>query len=279
MFRGSCLIWCSLVFTVSVLLSISLTVYQSFSQWGFLTGKTPLKIGLLNHGHCQCSPAKSSGRLLSGICALYVCHGTYGSSWSQLQRTLFTLYDGCVPFRRWTIRSKMVFIFLLWLHSCDWNLDGHSFICSVYQDVYVHVQKSWQVSVTWSQDITSLFHSTFLSAFVDTVLAAVMTLLIVPSAVFVTRGFSTWCSAVSERFPSCEIATIMKISGEPEINPTGFFIIMGTAQVMMNVLVLTDCSNPFILSSESGHRLWRGSCCWCLLPENYLCTMNGRIWL
>jgi hypothetical protein len=72
--------------------------------------------------------------------------------------------------------------------------------------------------------------SSFLAAFLDTVVALFMSLLVITSAYFVTRGFSTWCSAITERFPQCETSEVMEIKGCPDINPRGFFLEMGTVQ-------------------------------------------------
>lgn len=70
----------------------------------------------------------------------------------------------------------------------------------------------------------------FLSAFLDTVISIIMIILVITSAYFVTRGFSTWCSAITERFPQCEVSEVMQIRGCPDINPKGFFLEMGTVQ-------------------------------------------------
>jgi hypothetical protein len=72
--------------------------------------------------------------------------------------------------------------------------------------------------------------SSFLSAFMDALLAMVNSLVIIVAAVFVSGGFSYWCSAVTERFASCETASVMKIGLDSGIIATGFFIEMGSVQ-------------------------------------------------
>ncbi|XP_053205914.1 transmembrane protein 179-like [Panonychus citri] len=74
--------------------------------------------------------------------------------------------------------------------------------------------------------------SSFISAFWDTVIAFVFVGLTILDAIFVTSGFSRWCSSVSQRFSSCEAGQgILHITQDnQEINTTNFFIQMGTVQ-------------------------------------------------
>jgi hypothetical protein len=71
--------------------------------------------------------------------------------------------------------------------------------------------------------------SSFLSAFLDTIVASIMCIFVTTSAIFVTKGLSQWCSTVTERFPSCEAASVMKIK-DTDIRVDGFFLEMQTAQ-------------------------------------------------
>lgn len=75
--------------------------------------------------------------------------------------------------------------------------------------------------------------SSFISAFWDTVIAFLFVGLTILDAIFVTSGFSRWCSSVSQRFSSCEAGQgILHITQDnQEINTTNFFIQMGTVQV------------------------------------------------
>lgn len=57
-----------------------------------------------------------------------------------------------------------------------------------------------------------------------------MCIFVLTSAIFVTRGLSQWCTSVTERFPSCEAASVMKVKDMPNIRADGFFLEMQTAQ-------------------------------------------------
>lgn len=49
---------------------------------------------------------------------------------------------------------------------------------------------------------------------------------------FISRDMlSYWCTAVTERFASCETATVMKIGTDGKVTADGFFIEMGSVQV------------------------------------------------
>ncbi|CAG2107379.1 unnamed protein product, partial [Medioppia subpectinata] len=70
--------------------------------------------------------------------------------------------------------------------------------------------------------------STFLSAFMDTVLSILATILVVSDAVIVTKGFSVWCQSVEQ---SCETAaSVMVIGVNSGIDPKGFFLELGSVQ-------------------------------------------------
>jgi len=73
--------------------------------------------------------------------------------------------------------------------------------------------------------------STFLSAFIDTVLSLIATILVLTDAVIVTKGFSIWCRSVAIRFDSCETAaSVMVIGKDTNIDPKGFFLELGSVQ-------------------------------------------------
>ncbi|RWS07455.1 transmembrane protein 179-like protein [Dinothrombium tinctorium] len=93
-----------------------------------------------------------------------------------------------------------------------------SFICSLVQLV--------RMSIFISKGLDS----SFLSAFGDVVLCVVFAISSLVNAILVSGGFSTWCSAVTQRFPSCETATVMKIGKDTHIDPSGFFIEIGAVQ-------------------------------------------------
>lgn len=78
---------------------------------------------------------------------------------------------------------------------------------------------------------TNSVSSSFLSAFLDSIVACLLVIFVITSAVFVTRGFSQWCTCVTERFPSCEDASsFMKIKDMPEVETSGFYLTMQTVQ-------------------------------------------------
>ncbi|XP_026486718.1 transmembrane protein 179 [Vanessa tameamea] len=72
--------------------------------------------------------------------------------------------------------------------------------------------------------------SSFLSAFIEAAVCALLCALGVSSAVLVTLGFMTWCQNIVERFPSCEDATGQDIDKKDKILTHGFYIELGTAQ-------------------------------------------------
>lgn len=72
--------------------------------------------------------------------------------------------------------------------------------------------------------------SSFLSAFLDTVVTMFLTALSLVAAIIVTCGFKIWCDGVTERFSSCDNASAIDIDKDDNIRTTGFYIQMGTVQ-------------------------------------------------
>lgn len=72
--------------------------------------------------------------------------------------------------------------------------------------------------------------SSFLSSFMDTVLCVLVTCTLFISAIFVSDGFRTWCSAIEQRFPGCEEASVTEIDPNDHIDTRGFYILMGSVQ-------------------------------------------------
>ena len=72
--------------------------------------------------------------------------------------------------------------------------------------------------------------SSFLSAFVDAVGSAFLCFLSFASALIITLGFGTWCDDITQRFEECSYAEDENIDQADEINTTGFYLLMGTAQ-------------------------------------------------
>ncbi|XP_055615659.1 transmembrane protein 179 [Toxorhynchites rutilus septentrionalis] len=73
--------------------------------------------------------------------------------------------------------------------------------------------------------------SSFLALFFDVVFSVSLCAMTVNAAIIITLGFMTWCSDMTERFPSCEIADGQNITkAQLNIQTSGFYIEMGTAQ-------------------------------------------------
>jgi len=72
--------------------------------------------------------------------------------------------------------------------------------------------------------------STFLEAFVDTVISSFLCIIAVIACLIVTLGFDTWCRSITKRFEACEDATDNDIDEKDKIDTTGFYMHMGTAQ-------------------------------------------------
>ncbi|XP_063222014.1 transmembrane protein 179 [Bacillus rossius redtenbacheri] len=72
--------------------------------------------------------------------------------------------------------------------------------------------------------------SSFLSAFIDVVANIFLCAMVVLAAMMITLGFLVWCDEMTQRFPSCEVASGKAIDKKDGIDTTGFYIEMGTAQ-------------------------------------------------
>ncbi|XP_058812356.1 transmembrane protein 179 [Topomyia yanbarensis] len=73
--------------------------------------------------------------------------------------------------------------------------------------------------------------SSFLALFFDVVFSISLCVMTIIAAIIITLGFLTWCSHMTERFPSCEIADGQNITNtELNVRTSGFYIEMGTAQ-------------------------------------------------
>lgn len=72
--------------------------------------------------------------------------------------------------------------------------------------------------------------SSFLSAFLDCIMTILLAIMVFIASILVTLGFKTWCDAVTQRFRSCDDASIMEISKADNVQTKGFFIQIGTAQ-------------------------------------------------
>lgn len=72
--------------------------------------------------------------------------------------------------------------------------------------------------------------STFLSAFLDCILTFSLSVMIFIASILVTIGFKTWCDAVTQRFRSCDDASVMEISKADNVQTKGFYLQIGTLQ-------------------------------------------------
>ncbi|XP_053680537.1 transmembrane protein 179 [Anopheles nili] len=71
----------------------------------------------------------------------------------------------------------------------------------------------------------------FLGLFFDVVISISLCAMTLIAAIIITLGFMAWCSDMTERFPSCDIADGQNITNvELNIQTSGFYIEMGTAQ-------------------------------------------------
>lgn len=75
-----------------------------------------------------------------------------------------------------------------------------------------------------------------------------------------TKGFSIWCSAVTERFASCQVSeAAMTIYELPDIITSHFFIEMGTVQfgiwtsLVLNVFLLALASRKVFVFHERAN--------------------------
>lgn len=72
--------------------------------------------------------------------------------------------------------------------------------------------------------------SSFFALFMDCFISIILCALVVLAAIMITLGFIVWCSDMTQRFPSCDIADGQNITQEVNINTSGFYNEMGTAQ-------------------------------------------------
>ncbi|XP_071038219.1 transmembrane protein 179 [Parasteatoda tepidariorum] len=72
--------------------------------------------------------------------------------------------------------------------------------------------------------------SSFLSAFLECIMTVCISIMVFAASIMVTLGFKTWCDAVTQRFRSCDDASIMEISKADNVQTKGFFIQIGTVQ-------------------------------------------------
>ncbi|KAL5282766.1 TMEM179 family protein [Megaselia abdita] len=71
----------------------------------------------------------------------------------------------------------------------------------------------------------------FLGLFIDVVFGIFMTMFAIISAIIVTLGFIVWCSDMTERFPSCDMAAGQNITDKSQnLDTSGFYFEMGTSQ-------------------------------------------------
>lgn len=90
--------------------------------------------------------------------------------------------------------------------------------------IIISIVQFFRMAIFLYRDIDS----TFLSAFIDTLVGSVCMIIIFFVAIALTIGFQAWCETMTIRFSSCEEATITSIS--KNFTSSGFFIQMGTAQ-------------------------------------------------
>lgn len=71
----------------------------------------------------------------------------------------------------------------------------------------------------------------FLGLFVAVTVSATLFLFTILSAINITLGFIVWCSNMTQRFPSCELAAGQNITKADQlIHTQGFYVEMGVAQ-------------------------------------------------
>ncbi|KAJ6640368.1 hypothetical protein Bhyg_13118, partial [Pseudolycoriella hygida] len=72
----------------------------------------------------------------------------------------------------------------------------------------------------------------FLHLFLEVFVGVLNCVLTLSSAIIITLGFIVWCSNMTQRFPSCEIAAGQNITKESEhVHTSDFYIEMGVSQV------------------------------------------------
>lgn len=73
--------------------------------------------------------------------------------------------------------------------------------------------------------------SSFFSAFLDTIICLLVTAFVFVTAIMVSGGFKAWCDAVTQRFSSCDYASLTQLfPQDTNIKTYGFYIEIGTAQ-------------------------------------------------
>nr|CAG4645749.1 EOG090X0BKO [Lynceus sp. MCZ IZ 141354] len=72
--------------------------------------------------------------------------------------------------------------------------------------------------------------SSFLSAFVDSVTSTLFSILTLVAALFITLGFGIWCQDITQRFQECSYAEDKDIDKIDNIDTSGFYTLLGTAQ-------------------------------------------------
>lgn len=73
--------------------------------------------------------------------------------------------------------------------------------------------------------------SSFFSALLDTIACLMLTGFIFVASIMISGGFKVWCDAVTQRFKSCEDASLTQLfPKDNNINTYGFYIHFGTAQ-------------------------------------------------
>lgn len=78
------------------------------------------------------------------------------------------------------------------------------------------------------------------------------------AAFLITLGFIVWCSGMTQRFPSCEIAAGQNITKtDDQIDTTGFYMEMGTAQfgAWASFAIWVGLSVFALLKLVSNHQL------------------------
>lgn len=78
--------------------------------------------------------------------------------------------------------------------------------------------------------------SSFLSAFIDVVSSMILCGMTVAAAMMITLGFNIWCQNITRRFKSCDAAAGPAIDKADGINTFGFYMQLGTAQVIFRNL-------------------------------------------
>jgi hypothetical protein len=100
--------------------------------------------------------------------------------------------------------------------------------------------------------------SSFLGLFLDVVLNIWLCAMTILAATMISLGFFTWCSEMTERFPSCDIADGQNITKvELQINTSGFYIEMGSAQfgAWFSFAILVGLAVVAIIKLINNHQM------------------------